>query len=52
VKPDDILIALPDLTERERIEFLPRAPDVTTVDGGTLAVFEVIVLPVGFEATG
>jgi hypothetical protein len=28
VKPDDILIALQDLTERERIEFLPLAPDV------------------------
>jgi hypothetical protein len=27
VKPDDILIALHDLTERERIEFLPLAPD-------------------------
>jgi hypothetical protein len=27
VKPDDILIALQDLTERERIEFLPPAPD-------------------------
>jgi hypothetical protein len=28
VKPDDILIALQDLTERERIEFLPLAPEV------------------------
>jgi hypothetical protein len=28
VKPDDILIALQDLTERERIEFLPLAPDM------------------------
>jgi hypothetical protein len=27
VKPDDILIAVQDLTERERIEFLPLAPD-------------------------
>ena len=28
MKPDDILIALQDLTERERIEFLPLAPDM------------------------
>ena len=28
MKPDDILIALQELTERERIEFLPLAPDV------------------------
>jgi hypothetical protein len=28
VKPDDILIALQDLTARERIEFLPLAPEV------------------------
>jgi hypothetical protein len=28
VKPDDILIALQDLTERERIEFLPLAPEM------------------------
>ncbi len=28
MKPDDILIALRDLTERERIEFLPLAPDM------------------------
>ncbi|MBI3848779.1 MAG: hypothetical protein HY298_00600 [Verrucomicrobia bacterium] len=27
MKPDDILIALQDLTQRERIEFLPLAPD-------------------------
>jgi hypothetical protein len=27
VKPDDILIALQDLTQRERVEFLPLAPD-------------------------
>ena len=28
MKPDDILIALQDLTERERIEFLPLAPEM------------------------
>jgi len=27
VKPDEILVALQDLTQRERIEFLPLAPD-------------------------
>jgi len=33
VKPDDILQALRDFTGRERIEFLPRAPEARPVSG-------------------